>query len=204
MHRIPNSLTILRMVLTPAWWVVLVRALYDPTTAHTHVALIMLAFLAFTDKADGWLAKCNNGRWKSTWGAKWDPIADKALFWSSMVIICVWMSLQIDKAPTLPIKVLALFCAAATAYLTGQHIQLDIQSTKLRSVDGQGAEKLGQMKFAVDLLTLALALVGAWYIGNDAGSIGYIYILIMMSIGFARFLATINVNNRRAALRSAT
>lgn len=200
MHRIPNILTIIRMVLTPIWWVLLGLALYRPTTSHFWWAFIMLTGLAISDKADGWFAKRDGGKWRSEWGATWDPLADKALFWSSMVIINCWMFQQATTMDTVHGLILAASCCMLVFGLTVRHFQLDYLSTKLRHHDGQGAKQLGQLKFMMDLLALALALLSAWSIERNSNNIFIAYFMIAVSLGLAVSLATINISNRRSAL----
>ncbi len=67
---LPNSLTILRILLAPA-------VVWQVLTGQFRVAAILFAIAALTDFFDGWLArKWNQG---STFGQFADPVADKAL-----------------------------------------------------------------------------------------------------------------------------
>lgn len=199
MRYVPNALTILRMALTPVWLVLLVLALFWPSTPHFWWAFAMLAFLAATDIADGALAKRNGGAHASVWGAIWDPKADKALFWSSISIVYTWMVYSVDAASTLEGIVACFACVTATALLLYRHADLDIESTKLRSASGESAKTLGRLKFLLDLLALALALLASWSIKRQPSNVPIGYMLITMTLGLAVGLATINVNNRRAA-----
>lgn len=69
-RRLPNALTWLRILLTPAIGLTLARG-------NLRAALPLLAVAAATDAADGWLAR----RWQaeSAVGAYLDPVADKLL-----------------------------------------------------------------------------------------------------------------------------
>lgn len=204
MHRIPNILTRIRMILTPFWLVLLYTALFNPGTRHTQQAMAMLAFMAFTDYADGALSKMNGGRWKSEWGAIWDPIADKGMTWPSLVLVCIWMLAYSGTTATAKELVVALICTAATVTLTTSHIHLDYVSTQLRGLKHESAQLLGRLKFLMDLTALFLALLGAWSINRSPGNITLAYALVTASIGLAVALATSNINNRRSTLQTTT
>lgn len=203
MRYVPNALTTLRMMLTPLWLVLLYSALYNPSTLHFLRALLMLFMLGATDYADGAIAKMRNGRYKSNWGAKWDPIADKFLFWLSAIVTWHWMITQAGVAPSELEVVLCVMLSAVTGVLVCAHVQLDIISTKLRS-SGESAKQLGRIKFAVDLLTILLALTVAWGTNQNNQAVVLGYILITASLGVAVWLARTNVNNRREAQCLAT
>jgi cardiolipin synthase len=67
---VPNSLTVLRLLLAPAiMWLIV--------TGSVPAAAILFAVAAFTDAADGWAART----WKqtTTFGQFADPVADKVL-----------------------------------------------------------------------------------------------------------------------------
>lgn len=49
--------------------------------------LLLVAVLS--DKLDGWIAKRNSKRWSTKWGKFIDPIVDKILTLSVMVVLCV-------------------------------------------------------------------------------------------------------------------
>lgn len=70
----PNLFSYLRLALTLP---VCLLMLQPGAAGWWGFALFIVA--AGTDKVDGWLAKRNNGLWKTTWGAIIDPFIDKAL-----------------------------------------------------------------------------------------------------------------------------
>ncbi len=77
---LPNFLTILRFVLSPAFFLFLV---YD----YTLTALILFLIVAVTDFADGWVARATNQTTK--FGEALDPLADKFMVFFAVVGLSV-------------------------------------------------------------------------------------------------------------------
>jgi CDP-diacylglycerol--glycerol-3-phosphate 3-phosphatidyltransferase len=75
---IPNSLTTLRIVLTP----VFVFLLLDDSILSKQISLAVYIVAALTDWYDGWIAR----KWgySSRWGKFFDPLADKILSLSAL------------------------------------------------------------------------------------------------------------------------
>lgn len=70
---LPNQLTVLRIILTPVF---LVLILTD-SPLMKQIALLVFIVAALTDWYDGWLARKYN--YITNWGKFWDPLADKIL-----------------------------------------------------------------------------------------------------------------------------
>jgi CDP-diacylglycerol--glycerol-3-phosphate 3-phosphatidyltransferase len=82
MHRhVPNALTVVRIALVP----VLVLALLLRTGGGDVLAAVVFCVASFTDGLDGWLARQHEI--VSDLGKLLDPIADKLLIISSMVVL---------------------------------------------------------------------------------------------------------------------
>ena len=81
---LPNVLTLLRIALVPAF----VAAFWLPMPAGRWVAFFVFVVAAITDYWDGWLARARDAT--SRLGAMLDPIADKLLI-SSALIMLVYM-----------------------------------------------------------------------------------------------------------------
>jgi CDP-diacylglycerol---glycerol-3-phosphate 3-phosphatidyltransferase len=87
----PNQLTLLRILLTPVFIVLLLSS--DLLLRQWSLAIFILA--AITDWYDGWLAR----RWGyvTRWGAFFDPFADKVLISAALIaysyigLIAPWM-----------------------------------------------------------------------------------------------------------------
>jgi CDP-diacylglycerol--glycerol-3-phosphate 3-phosphatidyltransferase len=94
---LPNQLTVLRIILSPVFFVLFISN--HPLLRQ--ISLIVFIIAALTDWYDGWLARKFN--YITSWGKFWDPMADKILtsaaffafvlikvipFWMVMIIIC--------------------------------------------------------------------------------------------------------------------
>ncbi len=74
----PNHLTFVRLIFTPVLIVSLLLEMYQ-------ISLWLFIFLALTDMFDGSIARLRNQI--TEWGQMWDPIADKLLIGSVVVIM---------------------------------------------------------------------------------------------------------------------
>jgi len=81
---LPNSVTLLRIVMVPVFVALLLRAGPSDTSLHWWAAVVFAAAAA-TDRLDGWLARRNGT--VTTFGIVADPIADKALTGSAFVVL---------------------------------------------------------------------------------------------------------------------
>lgn len=81
--RLPNALTVLRLLLVPVFCVVL--ALADGAQSWTAAAIFGAA--GITDQLDGWLAR----RWRveSRFGRVADPLADRLMISAAVIILFV-------------------------------------------------------------------------------------------------------------------
>lgn len=88
MLNIPNTLTILRVVLIP----VFVVLFYLPTSYSNLLAAFVFVIAALTDLLDGYLAR----RLKQTtkFGAFLDPVADKIIVCTALVLIVEYFSVK--------------------------------------------------------------------------------------------------------------
>ena len=88
---LPNQLTVLRIILTPVFFVLFLAE--DPLLKQISLGVYIIA--ALTDWYDGWLARKFN--YITTWGKFWDPLADKILTSAAFTafvilkIIPLWM-----------------------------------------------------------------------------------------------------------------
>ena len=80
------GLTMLRLLLLPVFlWVMLLDAGHEPTGHHRWWAVGIFGVMALTDKLDGYLARRLNQT--SKLGTVLDPVADKLLIASSVVLL---------------------------------------------------------------------------------------------------------------------
>jgi CDP-diacylglycerol--glycerol-3-phosphate 3-phosphatidyltransferase len=79
--RVPNALTILRLLLIPVFAVLLIPA----DGGYSWAAAIVFAIAGITDQIDGWLAR----RWQveSAFGKVADPLADRLMIDAAVIIL---------------------------------------------------------------------------------------------------------------------
>jgi CDP-diacylglycerol--glycerol-3-phosphate 3-phosphatidyltransferase len=79
--RVPNALTVLRLLLIPVFAVLLIPA----DGGHSWAAAIVFAIAGITDQIDGWLAR----RWhvESAFGKVADPLADRLMIDAAVIIL---------------------------------------------------------------------------------------------------------------------
>ena len=136
---IPNTLTILRIVLIP----VLILSFYlEGKTSH-YVSSGIFIFASITDYIDGLLARY----WKvqSNFGRMLDPIADKMLVSSTLVML-------VDKkiAPVVPI--IAILCREI--FVSGMR---EYMALKKKTIS---VKFLGKLKTAIQMIAIIILLLG--------------------------------------------
>lgn len=77
---LPNQLTLLRVVLTPVFALLLV----SESSLNKQVSLIVFVVAAVTDWYDGWVAR--KFGYTSSWGKFLDPLADKILSSAALLV----------------------------------------------------------------------------------------------------------------------
>lgn len=86
---IPNLLTILRIVLVPFF----IYCVLQPELVYRAIAFAMFIVASFTDMVDGYLARKFNQ--ESEFGKFWDPMADKMLVISTLIVL-ILLEMQIQ------------------------------------------------------------------------------------------------------------
>ena len=92
---LPNQLTVLRIILTPIFFILLL----SEDTFLKQMAIGVFLGAAITDWYDGWLARKFN--YITNWGRVWDPLADKILTSAAFIalvilgIVELWMVIVI-------------------------------------------------------------------------------------------------------------
>jgi CDP-diacylglycerol--glycerol-3-phosphate 3-phosphatidyltransferase len=151
----PIGLTMLRLLLLPVFLYVL---LLDTNGPHTHRwwAIAIFALMAATDKLDGWLARRLDQT--SKLGALLDPIADKLLVASSVVLLHFdWVA---GARYTIPFWVVTTIYARDLIVAIGALALLAVIGKV--SIQARLAGKLGTvLQLALVLLTLVGPLLDA-------------------------------------------
>lgn len=80
---LPNQLTVLRIILTPVFFILLLSG----DVLLKQIALGIFLIAAITDWYDGWLARKFN--YITNWGRVWDPLADKILTLAAFIALVI-------------------------------------------------------------------------------------------------------------------
>jgi cardiolipin synthase len=110
---LPNLLTIIRILLTPLFVIVLLRDLFGP-------ALLIFTIAGISDGLDGFIARYFNQR--TTLGAYLDPIADKLLLVSAFVSLAIlkivpsWVTVIVISRDVLIVMGIAIFTLTEKSY----------------------------------------------------------------------------------------
>ncbi len=154
MYNLPNILTISRIIVIP----VIFLSLYVNSFAWTMFIGILFVAAAVTDYFDGYLARCRNQT--SAFGRLLDPIADKLLVASALVVILVKPDMIWTKLSYIPVFV--ILC---------REILVSGLREFLREVNvGLPVTRLAKWKTGFQMTALAMMLFnGLWiwqYIGE--------------------------------------
>ena len=154
MYNLPNILTISRILVIP----VIFLSLYINSFAWTMFIAILFVAAAVTDYFDGYLARCRNQT--SAFGRLLDPIADKLLVASALVVILVKPDMIWCKLSYIPVFI--ILC---------REILVSGLREFLREVNvGLPVTRLAKWKTGFQMTALAMMLFnGLWvwqYIGE--------------------------------------
>ncbi len=144
----PNQLTLLRIILTP----IFVLLLFSDAPANRELALLVYLLAAITDWYDGWVAR----RWGyvTRWGKFLDPLADKVLTSAAFISF--------------------VFIGYADAWMVWIIVVRDLLITLLRSYSELKERPVETIKFAktktfVQLVVIYLFLIA--YVVRSAPSL---------------------------------
>ena len=105
---VPNALTLLRLLLIPVYWVLMM-------SGHDEVwALVVFVAASLTDLLDGYIARTYNQ--VTDWGKLFDPLADK------LMVISVMLSLVIKGA--VPVVILVILLLKEVLMIIGGALML--------------------------------------------------------------------------------
>ena len=137
---IPNSLTILRMVIIPT--IVITFYFDDKAFAHRLAAGLFVVASA-TDFFDGYIARMYNVH--SNFGVMFDPIADKLLVGSILIMLVKFNKVQ--EIPCLLILAREFIVAGLREYLASVSVSVPVSN-------------LAKVKTAVQMIALTILLLG--------------------------------------------
>ncbi len=160
----PNKLTIARMILVPI--IVIISMINIPGMVYQIpvgylIIDILFIIASITDKIDGTLARKNNQ--VTTFGKFLDPIADKILVISALIILV--------ERQTLPawIPIIIIF----REFAVSGYRMIAVEKGKVIA-----ANKWGKLKTVTQMIAIILALI-------DTNQFGAIFVTRLVGFGFA-------------------
>ncbi len=144
-YNLPNSLTLLRIVLIPVFAV----AFYLPFAWANVAVTVLFAIAAFTDWLDGYLAR--RLEQTSAFGAFLDPVADK-------LMVAVALVMLVDVNPT---PFAGVFLALPAAVIIGREIVISALREWMAEI-GERAQvavsTIGKIKTTAQMVSLLMLL----------------------------------------------
>lgn len=153
LKNIPNSLTILRILLIP----VLIVSFYFEGKTSNYISTGIFIFASITDYVDGFLARYWSAQ--TNFGRMLDPIADKMLVASTLLML-------VDKnmAPVIPIVIILcreIFISGMREYLASIRKTIHVKF-------------IGKVKTAIQMCAIIILLLGNEVLGQSAEIFGLI------------------------------
>lgn len=158
---IPNTLTLLRILLLP----VFVALFYYPVDWSDRACAIVFALAAITDWLDGYLARKLNQ--STPFGAFLDPVADKLMVAIALVLLAERYHIWWFSLPAAVIICREIVISALREWMA----ELGARTTVAVSY-------IGKLKTALQLT----AIFGFLYVGNETAGLGFTLVLIMFYI----------------------
>ncbi len=150
---LPNQLTVLRIILTPVFYLLFRTG--DPVLVQISMGVYMVA--GFTDWYDGWLARKYN--YITEWGKFLDPLADKILN-SAAFFAFVYL----DILPLWMVVIIVI----RDFLITGLRGIADYQKVSFTTLKSAKLKTLLQMAFINYLIFIyAFSITEYFYIGNE-------------------------------------
>ena len=163
---LPNLLTLLRIILIPIFIIVF----YIPFTGAHQTAALIFAIASFTDWLDGYLAR-RLGQ-LSTFGAFLDPVADKLLVATSLLLLVGGKDMSYITLPSIVIVGREIVISALREWMAeiGQRASMTVSY-------------IGKLKTTLQMLALILLLayVPGQSLWGDLGLI-LLYIAALLTI----------------------
>ena len=151
MYSLPNLLTISRIVVIP----VIFMMVYIHATLWQLVAAILFIVASITDYLDGYLARSRNET--SAFGRLLDPIADKLLVTSALVVILAVPGMVVCKLSYIPVIVI----------LCREILVSGLREFLMEVKVGMPVTRLAKWKTGFQMTALSMMLLkGVWYWGG--------------------------------------
>ncbi len=195
MYNLPNLLTISRIVVIP----VIFLSIYIMTKAWAVFAAVLFIIASITDYFDGYLARAHNQT--SALGRLLDPIADKLLVASALVVILAKPDMVCTKLSFIP--VIVILC---------RELLVSGLREFLREVNvGMPVTRLAKWKTGFQMTALSMMLLkGVWYWGGIGEFLLWIAGVLTFVTGYQYFqksldyIRKLNKEMSRVAKRDAS
>ncbi len=145
MYNLPNILTISRIVVIP----VIFLSIYIHTYVWSLFAAVLFIIASITDYFDGYLARSRNET--SAFGRLFDPIADKLLVVSALLIIVA--NGLVDKISYVPVVII----------LCREVLVSGLREFLAEVKVGLPVTRLAKWKTGFQMTALSMILVGGWF-----------------------------------------
>ena len=165
MHNLPNSLTLLRIVLIP----VFVVCFYLPTSWAREAATVLFVLAAVTDWLDGYLAR--RMRVVSAFGAFLDPVADKLMVATALILL-------VQADPT-------IMMAAAAAVIIGREIAISALREWMAEVGNRtsvAVSEIGKFKTAAQMTAISLLIYRDDLLGFPVYTVGLVLLYVAVAL----------------------
>ena len=155
MYSLPNLLTISRIVVIP----VIFMMVYIHATLWQLVAAILFIVASITDYLDGYLARSRNET--SAFGRLLDPIADKLLVTSALVVILAVPGMVVCKLSYIPVIVI----------LCREILVSGLREFLMEVKVGMPVTRLAKWKTGFQMTALSMMLLKGFWLWGGIGEI---------------------------------
>ena len=174
---VPNKLTILRIVCTPFLVALFCLKLYIPCT-------VLFVVASLTDVLDGHIARKNNII--TDFGKLFDPLADKLINVTSLVLITAQMTVDMPKWYSVLVLVSTLFIIAREMLILGFRAFAASEGIVI------AADILGKIKTVIQDIAIVLLFVdlSPWLNGTFADALIHSTAIVMTVCALALTIAS--------------
>lgn len=177
MYSLPNLLTISRIVVIP----VIFMMVYVHATLWQLSAAILFIVASITDYLDGYLARSRNET--SAFGRLLDPIADKLLVTSALVVILAVPGMVVCKLSFIPVIVI----------LCREILVSGLREFLMEVKVGMPVTRLAKWKTGFQMTALSMMLLkGFWYWGGIGEVLLWIAGALTFITGYQYFQKSLN------------
>lgn len=177
MYSLPNLLTISRIVVIP----VIFMMVYIHATAWQLLAAVLFIVASITDYLDGYLARSRNET--SAFGRLLDPIADKLLVTSALVVILAVPGMVVCKLSFIPVIVI----------LCREILVSGLREFLMEVKVGMPVTRLAKWKTGFQMTALSMMLLkGFWYWGGIGEVLLWVAGVLTFITGYQYFQKSID------------